>query len=615
MNASLGYNAEDRREAPDLWGFGDDHKSVWLPAGSQSRGPRAARVAREYPPARGIPKYVAAAGSANALYRVDTLAPGFGAVLVEGEFDALTIWQHAGGIISSVATGSTSGARRPHWLTRLASCGVVLAAFDDDEAGEEAAAYWLDVLPNARRWRPYYGKDANGLATGGGNVAAGSGWAGQCAVVMTNHSRLKIGRLLLHAVQVEPPDSWCDGNTRSTQMRHLPSTLSGRSDRPVAPAANSHGCPCRLGRGLAAARGAQAPQVLAGVGQSGQEGHGTRARRAGRSRGRAQRHDGVPGDQVALPPDILDFHRTGRADRRARAEADAGLGLDVERRALSRPAPRPVKRDCRRAHQVTAHAYAQPAQDAQLTPAARAAGRAAAAGAATGAAVGAIEARRGQAGVRGQVADYAGRRAARQQEFQHHPTNGHRPARLRPHLGGPRPRECVHAATTCGREERLRRHLHHAEPARAVGRQSLPVAQGRQMRAGQAHRLQHRGAGRGRSPCERRSHRRWSTWACGQLLTPAPCGTCLRGSGARRHAPHTRPENNGGSRAPDWVRSGPGRRASRPSRPRPPLRAAQVTHAALPVRDAGKDLLQVGAYPRGQAVHLPHDSARVKSRK
>ncbi len=173
MNASLGYNAEDRREAPDLWGFGDDHKPVWLPRGITipwAAGGHAWRVSIRRP--EKDPKYVAAAGSANALYRVDTLAPGFGVVLVEGEFDALTIWQHAGGIISSVATGSTSGARRPHWLTRLASCGVVLAAFDDDEAGEEAAAYWLDVLPNARRWRPYYGKDANGLATSGGDVAA-----------------------------------------------------------------------------------------------------------------------------------------------------------------------------------------------------------------------------------------------------------------------------------------------------------------------------------------------------------------------------------------------------------------------------------------------------------
>ncbi len=92
--------------------------------------------------------------------------------LVEGEFDALTIWQHAGRNIAAVATGSTTAARRPRWLAPLAACCVVLVAFDGDEAGEEAAAYWLRVLPRARRWRPYFGKDANDLATSGGDVAA-----------------------------------------------------------------------------------------------------------------------------------------------------------------------------------------------------------------------------------------------------------------------------------------------------------------------------------------------------------------------------------------------------------------------------------------------------------
>ena len=63
-------------------------------------------------------------------------------------------------------------ARRPRWLAPLAACDVVLVAFDSDEPGEEAAAYWLNILPKARRWRPYFGKDANGLATSGGDVAA-----------------------------------------------------------------------------------------------------------------------------------------------------------------------------------------------------------------------------------------------------------------------------------------------------------------------------------------------------------------------------------------------------------------------------------------------------------
>jgi len=173
MDGSLGYNPVDRQEAPELWGFEADHRPVWLPRGITipwaARG-HAWRVNIRRP--EGNPKYVSAAGSATALYRANMLASGRAAMLVEGEFDALTIWQHAGGIIAAVATGSTTAARRPRWLAPLAACGVVLVAFDSDEAGEEAAAYWLHILPKARRWRPYFGKDANDLAMGGGDVAA-----------------------------------------------------------------------------------------------------------------------------------------------------------------------------------------------------------------------------------------------------------------------------------------------------------------------------------------------------------------------------------------------------------------------------------------------------------
>ena len=173
MEGSLGYNPQDRHESPGLWGFGAAHRPVWLPRGITipwAAGGHAWRVNIRRP--EGDPKYVAAAGSATALFCSDRLTSGRPAVLVEGEFDALTIWQHAGGIIAAVATGSTTAARRPRWLAPLAACGVVLVAFDSDEAGDAAAAYWLHVLPKARRWRPYFGKDANGLATSGGDVAA-----------------------------------------------------------------------------------------------------------------------------------------------------------------------------------------------------------------------------------------------------------------------------------------------------------------------------------------------------------------------------------------------------------------------------------------------------------
>ena len=91
-------------------------------------------------------------------------------VLVEGEVDALTIVQACGEQVAVVATGSTCGARRDAWVARLALAPVVLVAFDADKpgadgspgAGDCAAAWWINALPNALRWRPLL-HDVNSL--------------------------------------------------------------------------------------------------------------------------------------------------------------------------------------------------------------------------------------------------------------------------------------------------------------------------------------------------------------------------------------------------------------------------------------------------------------------
>ncbi len=83
--------------------------------------------------ADGGPKYIGPPGSTNGLYGADALALGHPALLVEGEFDAMSVAQYAGDLVTPVATGSTSGARRVRWAGKLALASAVLVAFDDDQ--------------------------------------------------------------------------------------------------------------------------------------------------------------------------------------------------------------------------------------------------------------------------------------------------------------------------------------------------------------------------------------------------------------------------------------------------------------------------------------------------
>lgn len=170
--AGLGYNPQDQHQPRQGWGLGEG-KPVWLPRGVVIPwwiSGELWRVNIRRP--EGDPKYFSAAGFTVALYNADALTPGKPAILVEGEIDALTLAQVAGDLAAPVATGSTGSGRRPRWIAALAACPLVLVAYDADGAGDKAAAWWLGVLANGRRWRPLWG-DANAMAQAGADVR---GW-------------------------------------------------------------------------------------------------------------------------------------------------------------------------------------------------------------------------------------------------------------------------------------------------------------------------------------------------------------------------------------------------------------------------------------------------------
>jgi hypothetical protein len=105
-------------------------------------------------------------GSANLLYRIDTVQANRPAMLVEAPLDALSIAQEAGDLLAVVAAG-TSWGRLERWIGRLSLASIVLLGFDADDAGETAAAWWQKTLGLwAKRWRPLW-DDPNTLLRAG----------------------------------------------------------------------------------------------------------------------------------------------------------------------------------------------------------------------------------------------------------------------------------------------------------------------------------------------------------------------------------------------------------------------------------------------------------------
>ncbi|RME79661.1 MAG: hypothetical protein D6784_00375 [Chloroflexi bacterium] len=152
------------RDKAARWGV-EDRETIYLAAGVVipwlvDGKPHKVNI-RRLAVADGQSKYSSPAGwcGVRPLYNADALQPGRPAVLVEGEFDALAVQQAAGDLVTPVATGSKDAGRAARWVARLAACSLVLVAFDADEPGDKAASAWLELLPNARRWRPLL-KDA-----------------------------------------------------------------------------------------------------------------------------------------------------------------------------------------------------------------------------------------------------------------------------------------------------------------------------------------------------------------------------------------------------------------------------------------------------------------------
>lgn len=193
--AMLGYNPKVLKDDPAKWMIGDDRPiyladGIVIPNWSESVANLGQmretlwgiRFRRLDPEAR--PKYLSVKASTPALYGADMVTRDRPVVLVEGELDALTIAQEVPEV-AAVATGSTAWCRRLRWIAILTRAPFVIVAYDTDDAGEKAAAYWLDVLGDkAKRWRPWW-DDANAMQQAGANLRS---WLDPIITTQNSHA-------------------------------------------------------------------------------------------------------------------------------------------------------------------------------------------------------------------------------------------------------------------------------------------------------------------------------------------------------------------------------------------------------------------------------------------
>ena len=154
LSYRVGYNPTAIR---DQWNGAD----VWLPRGIvipyytyTSTGKPITKIRFRLLGDDKKQKYTQVKGSANSFWSSRGLLEGDYVILCEGEFDAMAAKQALRNPkYVTVATGSTGGSRTVDLISQLSRAGTVSVAFDNDDAGETASEYWLDVLPNARRLR------------------------------------------------------------------------------------------------------------------------------------------------------------------------------------------------------------------------------------------------------------------------------------------------------------------------------------------------------------------------------------------------------------------------------------------------------------------------------
>lgn len=123
-------------------------------------------------------KYRAVSGSSFAgnLFGLDKLTGKTDVFITEGEFDAMLLSQEIGDLADVLTLGAADNHLDDRWLAALLPVQRFWIATDNDEAGEKAASYWLDLVgERAKRiYAPMGEKDVTDAHRAGADLRA---WA------------------------------------------------------------------------------------------------------------------------------------------------------------------------------------------------------------------------------------------------------------------------------------------------------------------------------------------------------------------------------------------------------------------------------------------------------
>jgi hypothetical protein len=102
-------------------------------------------LAGSLPPAYPKMKYAGVRGGVQTLFGESHLQARPALVVVEGEFDAMLLWQIAGDLVDVVTLGGASTRLSSDDMFLLASYAHIVAAHDNDDAGANARRQLLEI--------------------------------------------------------------------------------------------------------------------------------------------------------------------------------------------------------------------------------------------------------------------------------------------------------------------------------------------------------------------------------------------------------------------------------------------------------------------------------------